>query len=86
MVEMYKLTHKLYNFNPGIIILYSESNINRTVHVMGIDLLLTKCALTNKKHFLVNRIAKLWNCLPHNIVESENNVDTLWSNQEVLYE
>ena len=30
MVEMYKLTHKIYNFNPEIIILYSERNTNRT--------------------------------------------------------
>ena len=30
MVEMYKLTHTIYDFNPEIIILYREINTNRT--------------------------------------------------------
>ena len=45
-----------------------------------------------QKHFLINRIAKLWNSLPHNTVESKNlnmfknKLNKLWSNQKVLYD
>ena len=90
---MYKLTHKIYNFNPEIIILYRESNTNRTGlrgHRHTINIMYINSNI--KKHFLANRIAKLWNSLPHNIVESKNlnmfknKLDKLWSNQGVLYD
>ena len=45
-----------------------------------------------KKHYLVHRVANLWNSLPNDVVESKglnqfkNNLDYLWRTQDILYE
>ena len=87
---MYKLTHTIYDFNPEIIILYREINTNRT-GLTGHRYTINIMYITSKIK-KPNRIAKLWNSLPYNIVESKNlnmlknKLDKLWSNQEVLYD
>ena len=93
MIELYKLTHKLYNYDQNIIVKFREKSAIRTDlrgHKHIIDIIYIKSKV--KKHFLSNRIAKLWNSLPSKVVDSvklnhfKNNLDKLWSNQEVLYD
>ena len=93
LLEIFKLTHGMYNIDPSTIIKYRKQSELRTGlrgHDHMIDIMYIKSK--SKKHFLPNRTAKLWNSLPIRVVNAlnlnqfKNNLDKLWINQEVLFD
>ena len=93
MIEMYKLTHGMYNYNPDLIVKFRDKSILRT-GLRGHKYMIDKIFINSKikKHFLSNRIANLWNSMPEKVVNSfsinnfKNNLDKLWVNLEVVYD
>ena len=92
MIEVYKLTHGLYDINPRDIIPLKQPasqlhNLRR--HNLQIK---HRFSRTNiRKNYLPLRIAHPWNSLPHDIVNAgtlntfKNKLDKHWKNEDIVF-
>ena len=93
MIELYKITHNIYNIDTSKLINYRKDS-NTRIGLRGHDYVIDIIYIENKhkKRFLPNRVAKVWNTLPMWVVNSDclnkfkNNLDKLWKKQEIVYD
>ena len=93
MIEAYKFIHGIYDKNTKNIIKMWDSCTDRhSKRKNRLKIYPQQCTTNQRKHSFAVRVAKIWNNLPHEVVNAKsvnafkNKLDRFWKNQELLYD
>ena len=91
IILVYKMVHNIYPTSAACNFTYSNTSWTRGNTRNSFKLFPSMHNHKFSRNFFVNRIVRIWNSLPDNIVNApsvlsfEHQLDKFWSSQELLY-
>ena len=89
LIELYKMINNIYDKDISLYINFAPCTRTRG---SSKKIFAQHCKYDLRKHYYLNRVARLWNGLPESIVSAptvntfKNRLDLFWGNQHALYD